>query len=127
MAGANRSGALQREREHDQIRHVAIGGERLRGIPRSGGSRAAILSELIETAALARIREAQFVDDAEAAEILSDDALVQRMKTGSRQARQHVGEIANWCLYRHRSVRKYSNTAPLGISKLLESLHENHN
>ena len=53
------------------------------------------LSELIETAALAQIREAQFVDDTEAAEILSDDALVQRMKTGSRQARQHVGEIAN--------------------------------
>ena len=53
------------------------------------------LSELIETAALARIREAQFVDDAEAAEILSDDALVQRMRTGSRQARQHVGEIAH--------------------------------
>ena len=53
------------------------------------------LSELIETAALAQIREAQFVDDAEAAEILSDDALVHRMKTGSRQARQHVGEIAH--------------------------------
>ena len=53
------------------------------------------LSELIETAALARIREAQFVDDAEAAEILSDDALVQRMKTGSRQARRHLDDIAH--------------------------------
>ena len=45
------------------------------------------LSNLIETAALARIRETQFVDDAEAEEILSDDALVQkdedRFSTGS--------------------------------------------
>ena len=46
-----------------------------------------LLSKLVETAALARIREAQFVDDAEAAEILNDDALVCRMKTGSQEAR----------------------------------------
>ena len=51
------------------------------------------LSNLIETAALARIREAQLVDDAEAAEILSDDALVQRMRTGSREARQRKGQF----------------------------------
>ena len=31
-------------------------------------------------------REAQFVDDEEMAEILNDDALVRRMRTGSRQA-----------------------------------------
>ena len=53
------------------------------------------LSNLIETAALARIRKAQFVDDAEAAEILSDDALVRRMKTGSRQVRRHEGGFAD--------------------------------
>ena len=52
------------------------------------------LSNLIETAALARIREAQFVDDEEMAQILSDDALVQRLKTGSQQARRHKGGIA---------------------------------
>ena len=51
------------------------------------------LSKLIEIAALARIREAQFVDDAEAAEILNDDALIQRMKTGSREARGRKGHF----------------------------------
>ena len=40
------------------------------------------LSDLIETAALARIRETQFVDDAEMTEILSKDALVGRLKAG---------------------------------------------
>lgn len=51
------------------------------------------VSNLIETAALARIREAQFVDDAEAAEILGDDALIERMKAGSRQARERKGKF----------------------------------
>ncbi len=51
------------------------------------------LSNLIETAALARIREAQFVDDVEMAEILDNDALVRRLKTGSRQARQRKGQF----------------------------------
>ena len=51
------------------------------------------LSNLIENAALAKIREAQFVDDAEMADILSHDALVRRLKTGSRQARQRKGRI----------------------------------
>ena len=49
------------------------------------------LSDLVETAALARIREAHFVDDEEMGEILSDDALVHRLKTGSQQARRHKG------------------------------------
>ena len=43
------------------------------------------LANLIETAALARIREAQFVDGIEEVEILSDEALVRRMKAGSRR------------------------------------------
>ncbi|MDE2907481.1 MAG: ribbon-helix-helix protein, CopG family [Acidobacteriota bacterium] len=51
------------------------------------------LSNLIETAALARIREAQFVDDAEMAEILDNDALVRRLKAGSRQARRGKGHF----------------------------------
>ena len=53
------------------------------------------LSNLIETAALARIREAQFVDDAETAEILDNDALVSRLKTGSRQARSGKGRFVD--------------------------------
>lgn len=49
------------------------------------------LANFIETAALARIREAQSVDDGEMAEILDDDPLVRRLKTGSRHARQRRG------------------------------------
>ncbi len=48
---------------------------------------------LIEVAALARIREAQFVDDMEAAEILNNDALIERMRNGSKQARQGKGKL----------------------------------
>lgn len=51
------------------------------------------LSNLIETAALARLREQQFVDDAEMAEILSNDNLVRRLKTGSRQAHKRKGRF----------------------------------
>ena len=53
------------------------------------------LPNLIETAALARIREAKFVDDEEMGQILSDDALIQRLETGSLQARRHKGGIAH--------------------------------
>ena len=38
-------------------------------------------------------REAQFVDDEEMAGILNDDALVRRLRTGSRQALQRKGEF----------------------------------
>ena len=51
------------------------------------------LSNLIETAALARIREEQFVDDAEMAEILSNEELLRRLRTGSRQARKRKGRF----------------------------------
>ncbi len=51
------------------------------------------LSNLIETAALARVREEQFVDDAEMAEILSNEDLLRRLKAGSRQARKRKGRF----------------------------------
>ena len=51
------------------------------------------LSNLIETSALARIWEAQFVDDAEMAEILGNEALARRLKAGSRQARRRQGHF----------------------------------
>ena len=51
------------------------------------------LSNLIETAALARIREEQFVDDVEMAEILSNEKLIRRLKLGSRQARKRKGRF----------------------------------
>ena len=53
------------------------------------------LANLIETAALARITEAQFVDDAEAAEILNNETLVRRLRVGSQQARQRKGHYVS--------------------------------
>lgn len=49
------------------------------------------LSNLIETAALNRIREQQFVDDAEMAEILGNEELLARLRGGSLQARARRG------------------------------------
>ncbi len=51
------------------------------------------LSNLIETAALSRIREQRFVDDAEMAEIFGNEKLLARMKKGSRQARRRQGRF----------------------------------
>lgn len=51
------------------------------------------LSNLIETAAISKIREQQFVDDAEMAEILADRKLVERIEQGSRQARLRKGRF----------------------------------
>jgi predicted transcriptional regulator len=51
------------------------------------------LANLIETAALAKISEQQFADDAEVAEIVADHALVKRIKKGSREARLRKGRF----------------------------------
>ena len=51
------------------------------------------LSNLIEIAALAHVREDQFVDDAEMAEILDNDDLIRRLRAGSRQARKRRGTV----------------------------------
>ena len=51
------------------------------------------LSNLIEIAALAHVREDQFVDDAEMAEILDNDDLIRRLRAGSRQARKRKGTV----------------------------------
>ncbi len=51
------------------------------------------LSNLIETAALAKVREEQFVDDAEMADILADKRLLKRLRAGSRDARQRKGRL----------------------------------
>jgi predicted transcriptional regulator len=51
------------------------------------------LSNLIETAALDRIREQQFVDDVEMAEIRSNEALMKRLRVGSRQAKERRGRF----------------------------------
>ena len=51
------------------------------------------LSNLIETAALNKIREQQFVDDVEMAEILADTNLLKRIKHGSQEARLRKGRF----------------------------------
>lgn len=51
------------------------------------------LSNLIETAAAEKIREDQFVDDVEMAEIRSNEDLVRRLKQGSRDARNRKGRF----------------------------------
>ena len=51
------------------------------------------LSNLIETAAISKIREQPFVDDAEMAEILADKNLLKRIKQGSREARLQKGRL----------------------------------
>jgi len=51
------------------------------------------LSNLIETAAVYRVREAQFADDAEMAEILDNEKLRARLRTGSKDARLRKGRF----------------------------------
>lgn len=51
------------------------------------------LSNLIETAALHRIREQQFVDDAEMAGIRANERLMERLRAGSRQAEEREGRF----------------------------------
>jgi uncharacterized protein (DUF1778 family) len=51
------------------------------------------ISNLIETAALKNLREQQFVDDSEMAEILSDENLMARIKQGSKEAAERKGRF----------------------------------
>jgi uncharacterized protein (DUF1778 family) len=51
------------------------------------------ISNLIETAALNKLREQQFVDDAEMAAILADENLVARIRQGSKEAAKRKGRF----------------------------------
>ena len=51
------------------------------------------ISNFIETAALYKIREQQFVDDAEMAEILADENLKARLRRGSKEAKERKGRF----------------------------------
>lgn len=53
------------------------------------------LSNLIETAALERIQEKQFLDDAELAEILEDKELMARIRQGSQDAKTGKGSFVD--------------------------------
>ena len=49
------------------------------------------LTNLIETAALAKVREDMFADTAETVEIRDDESLARRLQAGSRDARRRRG------------------------------------
>ena len=53
------------------------------------------LSNLIQTAALSRIREQQFVDDAEMSEIMANENLLKRLKKGARDAEMGKGRFVD--------------------------------
>ena len=53
------------------------------------------ISNFIETAALTKLREEQFIDDAEMAEILSDKNLVARIVQGSKEATERKGRFVD--------------------------------
>jgi predicted transcriptional regulator len=53
------------------------------------------LSNLIETAALAKVREQQFADDVEVAEIMANKELMKRIKEGSQEARLRKGRFVD--------------------------------
>jgi hypothetical protein len=53
------------------------------------------LSNLIETAALSRLREQQFVDDAEMSEIMANENLLKRLKKGARDAEMGKGRFVD--------------------------------
>ena len=51
------------------------------------------LSNLIETAALSKVREQQFADDVEVAEIMANEELMKRIKKGSQEAHLRKGRF----------------------------------
>ena len=51
------------------------------------------ISNLIETAALRYVREADFVSEDEMAGILADEVLVRRLKRGAREAKKAKGRM----------------------------------
>jgi predicted transcriptional regulator len=51
------------------------------------------LSNLIETSALAKVREQQFADDVEVAEIMANEELMKRIEKGSQEARLRKGRL----------------------------------
>ncbi|HMB53480.1 MAG TPA: CopG family transcriptional regulator [Thermoanaerobaculia bacterium] len=53
------------------------------------------IANLIQTAAIAHVREQVFVDDYEMAAIRSDEALVERLREGSRDAREGRGRYVD--------------------------------
>ena len=53
------------------------------------------LSNLIHDAALSRVNEHNFIDDAEMAELQADPVLLRKLHSGSRDARQRHGKFVD--------------------------------
>ena len=53
------------------------------------------LSNLIETAAVSKVYEQQFADDAEMAEIVENEELMKRITAGSRDAKSRRGRLVD--------------------------------
>jgi uncharacterized protein (DUF1778 family) len=53
------------------------------------------IANLIHTAALARVREQEFVDPFEMQEIQSDEGLLKRLRQGSKEARHRRGAFVD--------------------------------
>ena len=51
------------------------------------------LANFIETAVMAHIQETAFADDAEMAEILANEQLLERLRKGSQDARRKKGTL----------------------------------
>ena len=51
------------------------------------------ISNLIETAALHKVRDQQLVDDAEMTGILADENLIARLRQGSKEAKARKGRF----------------------------------
>ena len=72
---------------------LRVDDETYRKLAEAAAAEGRSIANLIETAAVERLREQQFVDDAELAEIEANERLVARIKQGSRDARARRGRF----------------------------------
>jgi hypothetical protein len=67
--------------------------DRYRELKEAAAAENRAIANLIETAALAHVREQQFLDDVEMAEIRADEQLQKRLRRGSADARNRRGNF----------------------------------
>ena len=72
---------------------LRVDDETYRTLAEAAAAEGRSIANLIETAAVERLRDQQFVDDAELAEIEANERLVARLKKGSRDARARRGRF----------------------------------
>ena len=72
---------------------IRLRDEAYRELKRRADATNRAIANLIETAALRYVREADFVSEDEMASILADDPLVRRLRRGSREAKARKGRM----------------------------------